>query len=226
MRYAALPGYCFIINCKLVYIELRGPVIGFRLMRKLIIWPRPSLGLMKFSCFPPISTRIFNWIYTLRWQNTPLCLKHLLCNLKALSVARSGVTWRQRECETEGERGELRFDFDSFLMKANEGKFHFKSLHEKNVNVQWTNVVFVVALRVCVCVCFMCLQVATRVAQFGERNVIFWWKSKASAASNAQWNEGDTQIEIVIPWQIYCKWDILIWRIRQNIYRFLHGKNF
>lgn len=39
-------------------------------------------------------------------------------------------------------------------MKANAGKFHFKSLHEKNVNVQWTNlVVVVVALRVYVCVC-------------------------------------------------------------------------
>lgn len=84
-----------------------------------------------------------------------------------------------RERRAGGERGKLRFDFDSFLMKANAGKFHFKSLHEKNVNVQWTNVVFVVALRVYVCVCvpcicFMCLQVATRVAQFGERNVIFW----------------------------------------------------
>lgn len=79
-----------------------------------------------------------------------------------------------RERRAGGERGKLRFDFDSFLMKANAGKFHFKSLHEKNVNVQWTNVVVVVALRVCVCVCFMCVQVATRVAQFGERNVIFW----------------------------------------------------
>lgn len=39
-------------------------------------------------------------------------------------------------------------------MKANAGKFHFKSLHGKNVNVQWTNVVvFVVALRVYVSVC-------------------------------------------------------------------------
>lgn len=39
-------------------------------------------------------------------------------------------------------------------MKANAGKFHFKSLHEKNVNVQWTNVVVVVvALRVYVSVC-------------------------------------------------------------------------
>lgn len=96
----------------------------------------------------------------------------------------------------EWDRGELRFDFDSFLMKANARKFHFKSLHEKNVNVQWTNVVVVVALYVCVYMCavYMYVQVATRVAQFGERNVIFWRKSKASAASNAQWNKRDTQI--------------------------------
>lgn len=58
-----------------------------------------------------------------------------------------------RERGRGGARGKLRFDFDSFLMKANAGKFHFKSLHEKNVNVQWTNVVFVVALRVYVSVC-------------------------------------------------------------------------
>lgn len=60
-----------------------------------------------------------------------------------------------RERRVGGERGKLRFDFDSFLMKANAGKFHFKSLHEKNVNVQWTNVVFVVALRVYVCAVYM-----------------------------------------------------------------------
>lgn len=57
----------------------------------------------------------------------------------------------------EWDRGELRFDFDSFLMKANAGKFHFKSLHEKNVNVQWTNVVVVVALHVCVYAVYICV---------------------------------------------------------------------
>lgn len=58
----------------------------------------------------------------------------------------------ERGGQMGGARGKLRFDFGSFLMKANAGKFHFKSLHEKNVNVQWTNVVVVVALRVHVCV--------------------------------------------------------------------------
>lgn len=31
-------------------------------------------------------------------------------------------------------------------MKANAGKFHFKCLHGKNVNVHWTNVVVAVAV--------------------------------------------------------------------------------
>lgn len=85
-------------------------------------------------------------------------------------------------------RVKLRFDFDLFLMKANAGKFHFKWLHGKNVNVQWTNVVVFLSRCVCVCVSvyhvcvlyvctmcvFVCVQIATRVAQFVERNVIFW----------------------------------------------------
>lgn len=37
-------------------------------------------------------------------------------------------------------------------MKANAGKFHFKWLHGKNVNVQWTNVVVFLSRCVCVCV--------------------------------------------------------------------------
>lgn len=54
-------------------------------------------------------------------------------------------------------------------MKANAGKFHFKRLHGKNVNVHWTNVVVVVVVCDRRVVCRL-----QRVAQLDKRNVIFW----------------------------------------------------
>jgi len=59
--------------------------------------------------------------------------------------------------------------FDSFLMKANAGKFHFKCLHGKNFNVHWTNVV-VVVIAVVALLCRL-----QRVATRDKRNVTFFF---------------------------------------------------
>lgn len=109
MRYAALPGYCFIINCKLVYIELRGPVIGFRLMRKLIM--ATPLGANEIFVFPTKKKKRFPLAYLTGFircdDRTHLYVWIIYyATLKALSVARSRGYEEQREGEEErGGRG-------------------------------------------------------------------------------------------------------------------------